>query len=65
MKFLLALCLVAFASGIVNADESKGPKVTEKVCTVATLNQLLELSFGDKLKINSLINQGIIQYVCL
>lgn len=33
MKFLLALCLVALASGIVNADESKGPKVTEKVCT--------------------------------
>lgn len=31
MKFLLSLCLVALASGIVNADESKGPKVTEKV----------------------------------
>lgn len=34
MKFLLSLCLVALASGIVSADESKGPKVTEKVCKI-------------------------------
>lgn len=31
MKFQLALCLVAIAAGIVVADESKGPKVTDKV----------------------------------
>lgn len=31
MKFQLALCLVAIATGIVVADESKGPKVTDKV----------------------------------
>ncbi|XP_030560414.1 peptidyl-prolyl cis-trans isomerase 6 [Drosophila novamexicana] len=31
MKLQLALCLVAIAAGIVVADESKGPKVTDKV----------------------------------
>ncbi|XP_034105244.1 peptidyl-prolyl cis-trans isomerase 5 [Drosophila nasuta] len=31
MKFQLALCLVAIAAGIVVADESKGPKVTDEV----------------------------------
>ncbi|KAL7737024.1 hypothetical protein ACLKA6_005250 [Drosophila palustris] len=31
MKYQLALCLVAIAAGIVVADESKGPKVTDKV----------------------------------
>ncbi|ALC42381.1 CG2852 [Drosophila busckii] len=31
MKFQLALCLIAIAIGSVVADESKGPKVTDKV----------------------------------
>ncbi|XP_011193082.1 peptidyl-prolyl cis-trans isomerase 5 [Zeugodacus cucurbitae] len=31
MKLYLGLCLVALAAGIVVADESKGPKVTDKV----------------------------------
>lgn len=34
MKFQLALCLVAIAAGIVVADESKGPKVTDKVSNI-------------------------------
>lgn len=33
MKFSLALCLLAITTGIVVADESKGPKVTDKVGT--------------------------------
>lgn len=31
MKLFLSVCLVALVAGIVSADESKGPKVTDKV----------------------------------